>query len=206
MIRVVHPRSRNRMLTFFPSRIPDPGVTKGTGSGSATLFPTHISESWLIIRNQSLEPSGQIWSTWEWYHWIGLEKDTNCTTLLFPLLRIKTTLPDSELQDPVSVLLVLLVLAFVEPHLPVHLFLRCSGVELVLCHTVHLPILIGFNDFVVRVCPHPLGASEDPFLDALFFVPVVVGMHDDTRQHVFSEELARLPTWNWKKKIFIWWR
>ncbi len=21
--------------------------------------------------------SGQIWSAWEWYHWIGLEKDIN---------------------------------------------------------------------------------------------------------------------------------
>jgi hypothetical protein len=125
-----------------------------------------------------------------------MEKNTYCTTLLLSLLRKKITLPDSELQDPVSVLLVLLVLAFVEPHPPVHLFLRCSGVELVLCHTIHLPILIGFNDFVVRVCLHPLGASEDPFMDALFFVPVVVGMHDDTRQHIFSKELARLPAWN----------
>jgi hypothetical protein len=34
MIRVVHPGSRIRMLTFYPSRIPDPGSRgqKGTGS------------------------------------------------------------------------------------------------------------------------------------------------------------------------------
>ena len=53
MIRVVHPRSRIRKLTFSPSRIPDPGVKKAPdpGSGSATLhlpmnkepfpFPVH---------------------------------------------------------------------------------------------------------------------------------------------------------------------
>ncbi len=39
MIRVVHPGSRIRMLTFYPSRIPDPGVKKAPdpGSISATL-------------------------------------------------------------------------------------------------------------------------------------------------------------------------
>ncbi len=39
MIRVVHPGFRIRMLTFYPSRIPDPGVKKAPdpGSGSATL-------------------------------------------------------------------------------------------------------------------------------------------------------------------------
>jgi hypothetical protein len=40
MVRVVHPGSRIRMLTFYPSRIPDPGVKKAPdpGSGSATLI------------------------------------------------------------------------------------------------------------------------------------------------------------------------
>jgi hypothetical protein len=44
MIRVVHPGSRIRMLTFYPSRIPDPGVKKepDPGSGSATLLPNPI--------------------------------------------------------------------------------------------------------------------------------------------------------------------
>jgi hypothetical protein len=39
MIRVVHPGSRILMLTFYPSRIPDPGVKKAPdpGSGSTTL-------------------------------------------------------------------------------------------------------------------------------------------------------------------------
>jgi len=39
MIRVVHPGSRIRMLTFNPSRIPDPdpGVKKAPDPGSATL-------------------------------------------------------------------------------------------------------------------------------------------------------------------------
>jgi hypothetical protein len=39
MIRVVDPEPRIRMLTFYPSRIPDPGVKKAPdpGSGSATL-------------------------------------------------------------------------------------------------------------------------------------------------------------------------
>jgi hypothetical protein len=39
MIRVFHPGFRIRALTFYPSRIPDPGVKKAPdpGSGSATL-------------------------------------------------------------------------------------------------------------------------------------------------------------------------
>ncbi len=44
MILVVHPGSRIRMLTFYPSRIPDPGVKKALdpGSGSATLMTSLI--------------------------------------------------------------------------------------------------------------------------------------------------------------------
>ncbi len=40
MIRVVHPGSRIRILSFYPSRIPDPVVKKAPdpGSGSLTLF------------------------------------------------------------------------------------------------------------------------------------------------------------------------
>ncbi len=40
MIRVVHPGSRIRILTFYPSWIQDPGVKKAPdpGSGSATLL------------------------------------------------------------------------------------------------------------------------------------------------------------------------
>jgi hypothetical protein len=35
MIWVVHPGSRIRILTFYPSRIPEPGVKKGKkGTGS----------------------------------------------------------------------------------------------------------------------------------------------------------------------------
>jgi hypothetical protein len=34
MIRFVHPGSRIRMLTFYPSRIPDPGVKKAPDPGS----------------------------------------------------------------------------------------------------------------------------------------------------------------------------
>jgi hypothetical protein len=34
MIRVVHPGSWIRMLTFYPSRIPDPGVKKAPDPGS----------------------------------------------------------------------------------------------------------------------------------------------------------------------------
>jgi hypothetical protein len=45
IIRVVHPGSRIRMLTFYPSRIPDPGDKKAPdpGSGSATLHMMKIS-------------------------------------------------------------------------------------------------------------------------------------------------------------------
>ncbi len=34
IIRVFHPRSRIRILTFYPSRIPDPGVKKAPDPGS----------------------------------------------------------------------------------------------------------------------------------------------------------------------------
>jgi hypothetical protein len=43
MIRVVHPGSRIRMLTFYPSRIPDPGVKKAPDLGSATLISASAS-------------------------------------------------------------------------------------------------------------------------------------------------------------------
>jgi hypothetical protein len=45
MIRVVHAGSRIRMLTFYPSRIPDLGVKKAPdpGSGSATLMAIECS-------------------------------------------------------------------------------------------------------------------------------------------------------------------
>ncbi len=36
MIRVVHPGSGSRILIFYPSRIPDPGVKKAPDPGSAT--------------------------------------------------------------------------------------------------------------------------------------------------------------------------
>ncbi len=36
MIRGVHPGSRIRMVTFYPSRIPDSGVKKAPDPGSAT--------------------------------------------------------------------------------------------------------------------------------------------------------------------------
>ncbi len=47
MIRVVHPGSRIRILTFYPSRIPNPGVKKAPdpGLGSATLVAT-----WWLVR------------------------------------------------------------------------------------------------------------------------------------------------------------
>jgi hypothetical protein len=37
MIGVVHPGYQIRILTFYPSRIPDPGVKKAQDPGSATL-------------------------------------------------------------------------------------------------------------------------------------------------------------------------
>jgi hypothetical protein len=50
MIRVVHPGSRIRMLTFYPSRIPGPGVKKAPdpGSGSATLIDCHKIRRFII--------------------------------------------------------------------------------------------------------------------------------------------------------------
>ncbi len=43
--------------------------------GLATAVHANLAVKYL---NLSLKvPSGQIGSTWEWYHWIGLEKDIN---------------------------------------------------------------------------------------------------------------------------------
>jgi hypothetical protein len=46
MIRVVQTASRIRILTFYPSRIPDPGVKKAPdpGSGSATLVDSLLTQ------------------------------------------------------------------------------------------------------------------------------------------------------------------
>jgi hypothetical protein len=51
MIRVVHPGSR--ILTFYPSRIPDPGVKKAPdpGSGSATLLSSCPAPPTLMMHN-----------------------------------------------------------------------------------------------------------------------------------------------------------
>jgi hypothetical protein len=55
MIRVVHPVSRIRILTFYPSLIPDPGVKKAPdpGSGSATL--EFYFDPSIIIKTKSTE-------------------------------------------------------------------------------------------------------------------------------------------------------
>jgi hypothetical protein len=58
MIRVVHPGSRIRMLTCYPSRIPDPGVKKAPhpgsrgqkGTESATLLSRFKSGKIMFIR------------------------------------------------------------------------------------------------------------------------------------------------------------
>ncbi len=49
----------------------------------ALIFKFFLSSSPLTLRNMFLKvPSGQIGSAWEWYHWIGLEKDINCYRFL----------------------------------------------------------------------------------------------------------------------------
>jgi hypothetical protein len=51
MIRVVHPGYRIRILTFYPSRIPDTGVKNAPdpGLGSATLTPT-VGDIVILLR------------------------------------------------------------------------------------------------------------------------------------------------------------
>ncbi len=44
MIWVVHPGSRIRMLTFYPSRIPDPGVKKAPDPGSRIRIRNTVSK------------------------------------------------------------------------------------------------------------------------------------------------------------------
>jgi hypothetical protein len=45
MIRDVHPGSRVRILIFYPSRIPDPGVKKAPDPRSATLVQSLLNVS-----------------------------------------------------------------------------------------------------------------------------------------------------------------
>ncbi len=47
MIRVVHPGSRIRMLTFYPSRFPDPG-SRGQ-KGTQSRIPDPDPQHWLQV-------------------------------------------------------------------------------------------------------------------------------------------------------------
>jgi hypothetical protein len=65
MIQVVHPGSRIRILTFYPSRIPGPGIKKAPdpGSGSATLTLTSVADPGCLSRIADLNclhPGSQI--------------------------------------------------------------------------------------------------------------------------------------------------
>jgi hypothetical protein len=53
MIRVIHPSSGSRIsiLTFYPSRIQDPGVKKAPDPGSATLERT-VERWWFWYRQR----------------------------------------------------------------------------------------------------------------------------------------------------------
>jgi hypothetical protein len=64
MIRVVHPRSRIRMLTFYPSRIRDPGSRgqKGTGSRIPANHPPppeylHCEKSLFVLASRQNIPA-----------------------------------------------------------------------------------------------------------------------------------------------------
>jgi hypothetical protein len=54
MIRVVHPGYRIRMLTFYPSRISDPGVKKAPDPDPQHCYPAVLSIrdilAWIWIR------------------------------------------------------------------------------------------------------------------------------------------------------------
>jgi hypothetical protein len=59
MIRVVHPGSRIRMLTFYPSRIPDPVVKKAPDPASRIRIRNTVSANpvfYRICRYRYLEP------------------------------------------------------------------------------------------------------------------------------------------------------
>ncbi len=50
--------------------------------GDVGYYYQNIDKSWSARFCTLKVPSGQIGSTWKWYHWIGLEKDINCYRLL----------------------------------------------------------------------------------------------------------------------------
>jgi hypothetical protein len=51
MIRVVHPGSQIRMLTFYPSRIPDPGSRGQKGTGSRIRIRNTVKNEQLAKEN-----------------------------------------------------------------------------------------------------------------------------------------------------------
>jgi hypothetical protein len=55
MIRVVHPGSRIRMLTFYPSRIPDPGV-KEDPDPQQCPEPNHFAASGFALNSSFFGP------------------------------------------------------------------------------------------------------------------------------------------------------
>jgi len=52
-----------------------------------------------------------------------------------------------------SLLLILLILAFIEPESPLHLLLCCRGIKLPFVHAVHLPKILYLNKFIFLFWP-----------------------------------------------------
>ncbi len=80
--------------------------------GYNIVIVAEAAHSHLLLKiNSSLKvPSGQIGSVWEWYHWIGLEKDINRYRFLFfifdlgYLIRVQSSEPLHAKMNPTSYL------------------------------------------------------------------------------------------------------
>ncbi len=73
MIRVVHPRSRIRILTSYPSRIPDPGSRGQKGTRSRIRIRNTGQQFGGIKQNHKKCSTGKMWPTLRRY--FTAEKD-----------------------------------------------------------------------------------------------------------------------------------
>jgi hypothetical protein len=101
MIRDVHPGSRIQMLTFYPSRTPDPGVKKAPdpGSGSANLHESPVKIRYLRPRKIcGLESCGLILTQMP-YRYLLLQLFFSLRKRSFGLFLIRIQIQDLD-PDP----------------------------------------------------------------------------------------------------------
>jgi hypothetical protein len=120
--------------------------------------------------------------------------------IVFPLrITYKYFSPQSTLNDPMHILLVLVVLALVEDQHTVHLVICRNNIMSPLRDTVDLTLFSRVVDCSQGVLFDLLGSKKYSILDQLLVVPVLVPVFDSARKSVSPLELARFSTRNCNK-------